>query len=56
MFKHQKIDRKCFVRDRLLVYKSNTADGIENSFTLDDIRGAGATLLIAGNDTVRLYP
>lgn len=48
----QKIHRKCFTHERLAIYRSNDEKGISNEFTLDDIRGAAATIHIAGNDTV----
>lgn len=49
---NEKTDRKCFSHDRLNIYNSNAAKGIDNEFTMDDIRGASAAIFIAGNDTV----
>ncbi|KAI1269158.1 putative O-methylsterigmatocystin oxidoreductase [Xylariaceae sp. FL1019] len=43
--------RPCFVNERLAVYNDNEQKGLPNEFDLHDIKGAAATLYIAGNDT-----
>ncbi|EFX00004.1 cytochrome p450 monooxygenase [Grosmannia clavigera kw1407] len=47
----EKIHKKCFAHDRLHVYNHNVVNGVENEFTMDDIRGSSAAIYIAGNDT-----
>lgn len=34
------------------IWRKNAQKRLGNEFTLEDIKGAAATLLIAGNDTV----
>ena len=41
-----------FAHNRLAVYGENLKKGLQNDFDLNDIKGAAATILIAGNDTV----
>jgi hypothetical protein len=36
----------------MAAWAENQRNGLPNDFDLDDIRGAAATLVIAGNDTV----
>ncbi len=35
------------------IWHGNNQKGVLNEFTLEDIKGAAATIVIAGNDTVR---
>jgi hypothetical protein len=35
------------------IWHGNNQKGLLNEFTLEDIKGAAATIVIAGNDTVR---
>ncbi|KAL8377650.1 hypothetical protein RB595_008373 [Gaeumannomyces hyphopodioides] len=55
----RKVMKKCFVRERLDMYHENEESGLPNTFTMDDIKGAAATVLIAGSETtattVRLF-
>ncbi|KAK3370611.1 putative O-methylsterigmatocystin oxidoreductase [Podospora didyma] len=46
-----KPDRKFFTHNRIAVFNENAENGIPNEFRLEDIKGAAATILIAGNDT-----
>lgn len=48
----EKLDHKCFAHDRLVQYEENEKRGVSNEFDLEDIKGAAATITIAGNDTV----
>ena len=34
------------------IFNDNTQSGLPNDFNLEDIKGAAATIVIAGNDTV----
>jgi hypothetical protein len=34
------------------IFSDNTHSGLPNDFNLEDIKGAAATIVIAGNDTV----
>lgn len=34
------------------IWHNNAQEGLSNDFDLDDIKGAAATIVIAGNDTV----
>ncbi len=47
-----KLDRNCFAHNRLAVHHENAQKGLPNEFDLEDIKGASAAILIAGNDTV----
>ncbi|KAK4185184.1 cytochrome P450 1A2 [Podospora australis] len=40
-----------FVHERISIFRKNAAESLANEFTLEDIQGAAATILIAGNDT-----
>ncbi|KAK3328214.1 cytochrome P450 [Cercophora scortea] len=44
-------DRDVFVHNRLAIHAENTQKGLPNDFNIEDIKGAAATILIAGNDT-----
>lgn len=46
------LDRRFFTHNRLTIYKETSERGHTNEFDLEDIKGAAATVLIAGNDTV----
>lgn len=46
------LDRRFFTHNRLAIYKETSQQGLSNEFSLEDIKGAAATVLIAGNDTV----
>jgi cytochrome P450 len=39
------------MKERLQVYENNAEKGLANNFNMEDIKGAAATLYIAGNDT-----
>lgn len=43
---------KSFVHHRMAIHNSNLERSIPNDFTIEDIKGAAATIVIAGNDTV----
>ncbi|KAK1767239.1 O-methylsterigmatocystin oxidoreductase [Phialemonium atrogriseum] len=47
----QNLDRKCFAHNQLATYADNVEKGLPNEFDLEDIKGAAATITIAGNDT-----
>ncbi|KAL1841486.1 hypothetical protein VTK73DRAFT_3467 [Phialemonium thermophilum] len=47
----RKLDRSCFAHDRLQIYRENAEKGLPNDFDFEDIKGAAATITIAGNDT-----
>jgi hypothetical protein len=38
------------------IWQENTQKGIPNDFDLEDIKGAAATIVIAGNDTASHHP
>ncbi|KAK4173810.1 cytochrome P450 [Triangularia setosa] len=40
-----------FVHNRMSIHTSNTEQNLPNDFTIEDIKGAAATIVIAGNDT-----
>ncbi|KAK4202012.1 cytochrome P450 [Triangularia verruculosa] len=40
-----------FVHNRMSIHSSNTRQNLPNDFTIEDIKGAAATIVIAGNDT-----
>lgn len=42
---------KSFVHHRMAIHNSNLERSIPNDFTIEDIKGAAATIVIAGNDT-----
>ncbi|KAK0727740.1 cytochrome P450 [Lasiosphaeria miniovina] len=46
-----KPDTRIFTHNRLALYNQNVKHGMANEFDLEDIKGAAATVLIAGNDT-----
>ncbi|KAH8880599.1 cytochrome P450 [Thozetella sp. PMI_491] len=46
-----KPDAKCFAHQQLSVHQANEEKGLKNDFGMEDIKGAAATILIAGNDT-----
>ena len=52
----EKVRKNCFAQDRLAIYESNMERGIPNDFTLDDIKGAAATVYIAGNVSALSHP
>ncbi|KAK3325975.1 putative O-methylsterigmatocystin oxidoreductase [Apodospora peruviana] len=45
------MDRKFFTHNRLAIYRENEDKGLPNEFEIEDIKGAAATIVIAGNDT-----
>ena len=45
-------DEKCFTHSRVATLKESAKKGVPEDFGLEDIKGAAATVLIAGNDTV----
>ncbi|KAM7204731.1 cytochrome P450 1A2 [Naviculisporaceae sp. PSN 640] len=46
------LDRKFFIHNRLSIYQENIQKGVPNEFSIEDIKGAAATIVIAGNDTI----
>jgi hypothetical protein len=48
-------DGQSFVHTRLGIWNENIQKGFPNDFDLEDIKGAAATIAIAGNDTVRSH-
>ncbi|KAK4122223.1 cytochrome P450 [Parathielavia appendiculata] len=44
-------DNQSFVHTRMAIWNENAQKGVANDFDLDDIKGAAATIVIAGNDT-----
>ncbi|KXX75970.1 Cytochrome P450 1A2 [Madurella mycetomatis] len=46
-----KIDNNSFVHSRVSAWDRNAREWLSNEFTLEDIKGAAATITIAGNDT-----
>ncbi|KAK0666427.1 putative cytochrome P450 E-class, group I [Cercophora samala] len=40
-----------FVHNRMAIHNSNLEQSLPNDFTIEDIKGAAATIVIAGNDT-----
>ncbi|KAK3685203.1 cytochrome P450 [Podospora appendiculata] len=48
---NETLDTNVFIHNRLAIHAANTQNGIPNEFDIEDIKGAAATILIAGNDT-----
>lgn len=46
------MDNDSFVHSRVRAWDRNAPERLSNEFTLEDIKGAAATITIAGNDTV----
>ncbi|KAH6641002.1 cytochrome P450 [Chaetomium tenue] len=44
-------DNHSFVHSRMGIFNDNAHSGLPNDFGLEDIKGAAATIVIAGNDT-----
>ncbi|KAK1757145.1 cytochrome P450 1A2 [Echria macrotheca] len=45
------LDRRFFTHNRVAIHTEAAQQGVETEFDLEDIKGAAATVLIAGNDT-----
>jgi hypothetical protein len=45
-------DSQSFVRTRIGILHEDTQKGLPSEFSIEDIKGAAATIVIAGNDTV----
>jgi hypothetical protein len=49
-------DNQSFVHTRMGIWNNNGHKRLPNNFGLEDIKGAAATIVIAGNDTVSCSP